>query len=346
MKKVIGAAVVALVLVFAFTPTASAKEEYRLKLAGWFPPIGYTKAMIWFGDQIEMRTNQRVKVDEYLSASLVPAREELPALEKGIADIACISPDYYPGRMPLWRVAQLPGIIRDVFVAGKAMKDLAEVPVMKEELAKSNALFLAPMGSPTSHLISSKPVQTLKDLKGMKIRAIGMQADMIKALGAVPVSMSMPDTYTSLQRKTIDGAVHAIGSHILYKWYEPCKFVTKLDLGGMGWFLAVNKTSWSNLPEDIQQVIKEVCTEWAVVWPWAYSIRAEQEGYGRVFPQAGVKVFEISVEDKAIVDKIGSKPVWNEWAAGLETKGLPAKEILDKWLTFNKKWSAASPFAY
>jgi len=353
MKKLLGISVVTLAFILALFSTAPAQspstkspsqEKYLLKLAGWFPGSGHTGIVKWFGDQIELRTNHRVTVDEYFSGSLIPAGQELPAIEQGIADIAAVSPHYSPGRIPLWGIVGLHGFIPDLFGLTKAMTEFANLPIMKEELAKVNAIFLAPMGTPPKHLLSVKPVQRLDDLKGMKVRAVADEAKIMKSIGAVPVFMAMPEVYTALQKKTIEGVLHATASHVTFKWYETCKNFTKLDYAANGWFLVVNKNTWAKLPNDIQQIIKEVSSEWSVVWTYAYQVKGEQEAFAKIFPQEGVKIIEMPAGEKEKLKELASKPLWDEYANDLEKKGLPGKEMISKWYELSQKWAKASPF--
>ena len=355
MKRTVGFLVFTLAFIAALYSPAPAQspsskgtsqDKYLLKLAGWFPGTGHTGIVKWIGDQIELRTNNRVTVDEYFSGSLIPATQELPAIEKGIADIAAISPHYSPGRIPLWGIVGLHGFIPDLFGMGKAMTEFAELPIMKEELAKVNAIYLAPMGTPAKHLISNKPVQRLDDMKGMKVRAVADEAKIMKSIGAVPVFMPMPEVYTALQKKTIEGVLHATASHVTFKWYETCKYFTKLDYAANGWFLVVNKNTWAKLPGDIQQIMKEVCSEWSVVWTYAYQVKGEQEAFERIFPQGGVKVIEMPEGERAKLKEQASKPLWDEYAKDLEKKGLPGKEMMNKWYELSQKWAKASPFRH
>ncbi len=236
--------------------------------------------------------------------------------------------------------------IPDLFGMTKAMTEFANLPIMKEELAKANAIYLAPMGTPPKHLLSVKPVQNLDDLKGMKIRSVADEAKIMKSIGAVPVFMPMPEVYTALQRKTIEGVLHATASHVTYRWYEAAKYFTKLDYAANGWFLVVNKNTWSKLPSDIQQVIREVSSEWSVVWTYAYQVKGEQEAFSKIFPQAGVKIVELSAEGKDKLMRLASKPLWDAYAEDLEKKGLPGKEMMSKWLEICQKWAHTSPFRY
>ena len=180
----------------------------------------------------------------------------------------------------------------------------------------------------------------------MKVRAVADEAKIMKSLGAVPVFMAMPEVYTALQKKTTEGVLHATASHVTYKWYETCKNFTKLDYAANAWFLVVNKNTWAKLPTDIQQIIKEVSSEWSVVWTYAYQVKGEQEAFAKIFPQAGVKIIEMPAGEKEKLKELASKPLWDEYAKDLEKKGLPGKEMIGKWYELCQKWAKSSPFSY
>lgn len=91
-------------------------------------------------------------------------------------------------------------------------------------------------------LATNKPVRTLKDLKGLKLRAAGgPPADMTKALGAVPVTIPMPDTYLALQKGVIDGYWYSHESVLGFRTYEVTKYVTDFPTCAVAWWLIMNQ---------------------------------------------------------------------------------------------------------
>lgn len=104
---------------------------------------------------------------------------------------------------------------------------------------------------------SSKPVTTLADIQGMKIRVpvLPMFFNMFKALGASPVSMNFAELYTSLQTKLVDGQENPLVNLFSAKLYEVQKFVSLTNHCWEGMLIASNRNRFNALPADIQEVI-------------------------------------------------------------------------------------------
>ena len=112
------------------------------------------------------------------------------------------------------------------------------------------------MSGPLVIQSASKPVKTLEDLKGLKIRATGAIADVVKALGASPIPLEMPDVYESLRRQVIDGTMVDLSALKQWKFAEVEKYVTaNWQLGtGYNFYFVMNKNKWDSLPPDVQKI--------------------------------------------------------------------------------------------
>ena len=88
-----------------------------------------------------------------------------------------------------------------------------------------HVLYVTPSGPVILETVS-KPVKTLEDLKGLKIRATGQMTEVIKALGGVPIPLEMPDVYDALRRAVIDGVTVDLSTLKYWKFAEVAKYVT------------------------------------------------------------------------------------------------------------------------
>ena len=351
MKRLTKGVLIILIMVMTsllVCPSMAADKPIRLKFSCQAPGGSYgTATFAWWADRIERLTNGRVKMDMYWSGSLVPPKEQLPALKNNIADFSWVIPIYTPSLTPLWTVTSLPGIYTSIYPAGKAMEELNRMEVMKEELAKQNAILL--VGTPNSsyQLISNKPVRTLKDIKGLKVRVVGLNAKVLKSLGASPVAITAPEAFTALQRKTIDGVLLSpYASCMVYKLHEVSKYYTRFDMGGVGIMLAGNLRTWNKLPQDIRKVFEETNAEMCGMWHYGYAYRGDSYAENVLLPKANIEIIDLSAQDKADIREKATMPLWNSWVEGMEKKGLPGKKVLKEWLRLNEKWAPISPFDY
>ena len=113
--------------------------------------------------------------------------------------------------------------------------------------------------SPYFLITTKKQVKTMEDLKGMKIRVVGgPPTQQMKALGAVPVLIPMPDTYQALDKGVIDGMGNAWEAIYAFKLYEIVKYYTMIPLTASYFTLSMNKQKWESLPKDIQHAMMSV----------------------------------------------------------------------------------------
>ena len=104
---------------------------------------------------------------------------------------------------------------------------------------------------------SSKPITTLADMQGLKIRVpvLPMFFGMFKALGAAPVSMNFSELYTSLQTKLVDGQENPLVNLWTAKFYEVQKYVALTNHCWEGMLIAANRSSFTALPADVQEIM-------------------------------------------------------------------------------------------
>jgi len=103
----------------------------------------------------------------------------------------------------------------------------------------------------------------MEDLRGMKVRSVGRQADMVKALGATPVAMDPADMYEALRRAVLDGVVGPAEMLQGWKLADLIKYVTVPKGFGNAplFYIVMNKEKWDKLPADIQKTFDTVSRE-------------------------------------------------------------------------------------
>lgn len=162
-------------------------------------------------------------------------------------------------------------------------------------------------------------------------------SEMTKALGAVPVTIPMPELYMALQKGTVDGTWSATIAYMGFKQYEVTKYYTYLPSSLSCHPLLMNLKTWNSFPPDIQQQIMSVSGEkWAaqqgkvnddiVSGSWD---QIKKAGYTLEVIQPSPKDIEQFVE-------IAGKPIWNQWADKLKDKG-PTQDILKRLLQLMKE---------
>ena len=329
-----------LFLAFLMSPSVWAQPVVLKSLT--MPPkqAALAKSFDMFLDDIEKRTDGRVKFERYYSASLARPNEMLEACGIGMFDIFTMVSDYYPGKVPLATVGGLPGAAENVWVTGKAYLEIHKtLPAMEKEMMRNNVKTVSSWGTASFHLLSKKKVQSLEELKGLKIGAAGQQARLMKALGATPVALSFNDAFTALQRGTVDGGIYGPDALLAFGLHEAAKYYWKVTVGGGVQPIAMNLDKWKGLPADIQKIILDAGEDFPKSHENFYQLKATAGALGAL-KKIGVTITEPSEETKAALKKITREQVWTQWAKGLEAKGQPGSKIMDIYLKALEKYTA------
>ena len=341
MKGKVFSAVVAVIIGFTMVVSAGpalSADPLVLKVSIWTPKhVLFSKACQLIIDKVAKASNGRLKLQYYYSGSLVPAKEILDGMKDKVADIGTVPPAYMPGKLPLLTAATLPATSSSYFAANMAMADLAKTPEAKAELGKWGVRYLSFLGTSNYGIWSRKPIKSIADMKGMKLRTIGTQAPLIKALGGIPVAMVSTEIYTSLQRGTLDGSLANPTFGQDYRFQEPCPNYYRLPFGTSTHMMAITEDAWSKLPADLQKMFEDLLEENARLGADMY----EGSGERRLKENQAAGKLNITLPsdaDVATLRKIAKETIWKDWVNKMNKRGLPGQHVLDNWIKFNRKW--------
>jgi TRAP-type C4-dicarboxylate transport system substrate-binding protein len=305
---------------------SSAKSKtYEFNYAVFFPSthLQAQTAEAW-AKEVEKRTDGRIKITMFHGGTLSDAAQTYEAVVSGIADIGMSVFAYTRGRFPLLEALDLPLGYPDGLTATKAANEIVE-KYQPAELSDVHVLYLHAHGP--GILASKKPVFSVADMASMKIRATGLSAKIVTAIGGTPISMSQGETYEALQKGVVDATFCPIETLKGWKQGEVIDYV--VDTKAVGYttsmFAVMNKDKWNALPEDLQQIVNEVSKEWIVKHGEAWD---ESDRQGEAFVRELGKKF-ISLPEAEINSLVGAmEPVYDEYVKAAEEKGLPGKEFL------------------
>ncbi len=192
-------------------PAPSPVKVFELRYAQQDPESGVDSihAVVPWIKAIDKATQGRVKVTPYWAETLAKGTQLWDAAKFGISDISWVMHGVLPGLTPLSEVMTLPFLgVPSGEVGGGVLWQLYEkFPEVKKQYADCHVLML--LTSVQNYIATTKKEgKTLEEIKGRKIRVPGGPAtDMMKGLGAVPLTMPATDLYISLQKGVMDGVV-------------------------------------------------------------------------------------------------------------------------------------------
>lgn len=307
-------------------------------VTGWGP----VHALQPWVKNVEEATKGKVKIDVYYSQTLVKGPDIWNAVKSGVADIGWCFHGYWPDMTPLSDVITLPSLpfIKAEKGSEVLWKLYEKFPAIQREY-KDVHVFQLWTSHPYLLITSKKQVKTIEDLKGMKIRMTGgPPTEQMKALGAVPILIPMPDNYLSLQKGVIDGMGAPWEAILAFRLYEVVKYYTIIPLSAVYFSMAMNKQKWESLPKDVQAAITSVSgLEAAKFWGRNFFDTAE-EGVDEQIKKGGYEMIKYTVppDELARWTKVAGEPLWKEWVKKMEGKGRPeAQQVLNAALELLKK---------
>lgn len=324
----------AVLMACAFSPAYGKTVELTYSI--FFPAThGNTILATEWAQEVEKRTNGAVKINMFPGATLTPADQCYDGVAKGISDIGMSVLSYTKGRFPLTEVIDLPlG-----YSSGLQVTKLCNAyynQFKPKEFDDVKIMYLHGHGPGILH--TKKPVRTMEDLKGMKIRCSGTSAKVVSALGATPVAMPQTETYDALQKGVVDGVVSPIETLKGWKFAEVIKSTTQ-NLGSsysLAFFVAMNKKKWDALPKDVQATIEKINEEWIEKTGKGWD---EFDKVGTEYTLSkGNEIIPLSKEEDERW-KAAVQPVLAEYVATTKTKNLPGEEALkfcQEWLSKNR----------
>ena len=322
-------------------------KPITLKMSVWLPAPTvnvFARANSWLVQEVEKRSGGRLKVDYYWSGSLVPAKETVSGLKTGVADIAFVNAGYEPGKLPLSNVGGLPAISHDYYSSAMAYGELHKMPELIAELDQHNIMYLGHTTNISLGVWTRRPVHSIAELKGKKIACSGEAAVVLRALGAVPVTIISTEVYQAIEKGTADGGIANPGYASDYKWWEVAPYYFELLLGNNGEiFTGINKDSWKMIPADLQKMFIDLREEAARKGHEIYQTNAENQLKTQV-AKGAVTVSKPSAADVAQLEKAAKDVVWVKWIERMKEKGLAGQKVLDTWQQLYKKWDAQNPF--
>jgi TRAP-type transport system periplasmic protein len=304
---------------------AQSKSTMNIRFSTWHAPMSREVQTVWIPmlEELKKRSDGRITYTLYAGAALGSGPEHFDIVAKGLSDMGYFTATWTPGRFPLSDVLSLAAWVdgKDVGTdIGNAMYER----VLKQEFPGVKMIELN--GCIQAFMWTRKPVKTLEDVKGLRIRSPGgHQTNYIKALGAEPVFMPLGDVYLSMETGTIDGIVTCPPLVLSFKLFEVAKYGTVATFGCVTEGVIMNERSWQNTPDDLKPIIMEVCSN-----PFRTTGGLNAEVYGTMMKeleQQGMQLHRIPADQESQWFGLFQEET-RKWADGLEAKGLPAKEVV------------------
>jgi TRAP-type C4-dicarboxylate transport system substrate-binding protein len=304
----------------------AAAQTVELKLSHWGPPTHVNqKVFLPWADMIEKKSGGKLKVTVFAAGILGKPADHWDMAQNGVVDITWGTHNYTAGRFPLTSAMDLPFLIKSAKGGSRALHEYY-VKHLQKEHDKVKVLWLQCPAPFQLHMVSKIVLQP-QDMAGLRIRTGGGQlSEIVKALGAVPVALAVPETYNALERGVVDGTILPYEAAKSFKLAEVAKQVIDVRMFTASQFTVMNLAKYNGLPADLRQVIDELSGAWGAEFAGAAWDGAEEEGL-EAMRQAGVQLHKLT-DAQRVVWREKAKSVEEEWVRTMEAKGLPAKQAV------------------
>lgn len=313
---------------------ACSQSPIVLKYANFPPATTFPCAqMERWAKEVEKRTNGKVKVQTFPGGTLLPAKSIFDGVVTGTADIGNFAMSYQPGRFPVSEAIDLPIGFTSARAASLALFDLIEKYNPKEfEKVKVLTLFTCP----PADFMTKTPVKSLKDIKGMELRASGTGAEILKRLGAIPVGMPQSEAPEAIQKGVVKGNVSSMEILKDFNFAAYLPYATEANLFVVTFAVVMNKDKWNSLPSDVKKVMDDLRREQAE-WTGRYVDDHVQEALKWSKEKYNHQVFKLSDADMKEIERL-TKPMIDEYIKKVNAMGLPGEKIIQDVYTLKAKY--------
>jgi len=292
-----------------------AEKVYTWKMQASYP-VGTSVMMhgVEWAKAVEKITGGRLKVEILPPGAMCDVKDIISYLEKGVFDCAITYGGFYTGLIPETDLEiGLPQGHRTWDEVWDAMYNRGLGQIIQEAYSEHNIKWYPCAADCYYHFNTNFPVAKLDDLKGRKIRALGVYGKYVQRLGASVVVVPGAEMYMAMKLGTIDGAIYGATGLQDIKLHEVVEYYTLPTAAQIALSLVINKSSLEKLPADLRKIVEEG-TRYILNDTSNRYITQCKDSLNKSVNMGSVKVSLLPEEEVAKMRAL-VKPIWDELAA-------------------------------
>jgi TRAP-type C4-dicarboxylate transport system substrate-binding protein len=299
----------------ALLPLQALAEPVTLKLSFFGPDteVNYAKAIKPWVDAVNADPSNAVKIEAYPNGALgksLPAQPQM--ILDGVADIAFVNPALVPGRFPDDQVFEVPGLVTNMKEGVQLFQALLKADALR---GYSDYFVIGSLMNANAHVFSRKPIKTVGDLKGLKVRISGaVIGQTVKELGVVPVLMPPNEVVEAMGRGTVDALTTVPAAMIDFGIDRVTNYDYLIQLGTNPFAVLMNRKKFESLPKAAQDVIVKYSPGW-INDTYVKNLSAFNAGAIEQFRADKKRTVIAPSEADLKVIKAASEKVTADWAA-------------------------------
>ncbi len=316
---------------------APSLENFQWNLVTSWPPglPGLGVGVENLARRIEKASNGRLKIKVFAGGELVPALEVLDAVSRGTVQMGHDSAYYHRGKIPAAQYFTTIPFGHTVHEINAWMYYGGGLELWRELYEPLNIIPF-PAGNTGVQMAGwfNKEINSIEDLKGLKMRIPGMGGEVMQRAGVTQITVPASEIFTSLQTGAIDAAewvcpyndlslgLHKAARYYYYPgWHEPCPMLQ----------CTVNLDAWNTLPEDLQEIVANVCqainTDMMAEYTWGNAVALEQ-----MKKDPNIEIRRLPDDVLELLRRLSSEAIEelaanDEWAARIQTSYMEFQDL-------------------
>lgn len=287
-----------------------------------------------WADNIETMSGGRIAIEILPVGAVVPHNQTLDAVGSGILQGHLTDPSYFSGLNPAFSMlGNLVGAWGDPLEFLEYMQYGGGEELYNELVNPYNVHLIGAAATGLEAFVTKKPIRTVEDLKGLKVRAPeGMVYDIFSKAGASPVNLPGSEVYTGLEKGVIDAAdytvfstnqaqgLHQFAQYPNYPGFHSLPMVA----------VSINQDIWEGLPDDLKQIMNTATD--ALAYDLVFKLKARDlEAVQEARQDPNIEIIDMPAEERKKFRAIAQQ----EWANWAERNDLTQK-VYDSVVTFLK----------
>jgi len=314
------AGVASIMLVLAAGWPARAAEQWNFYMHQSAPNFATSRGARMFTEEIEKATAGELKVRLHLSGTLQISPSNIT---QAVGENVVQAGDdlFNSGNIPVAGIPRLPMLIQSYDDYAKAAAVLK--PYVEKAFGQKGSTVLASYSYPMQVMWGRKRLESLDDIKGMKLRvAQPEQGEFVRRFGGTSLTMSAPEVPAALDRGVVEGIFTAGVGAVL--WKDLLKYGYMLVVNVNNSYLIANTGAYDKLSTDLKGKLRKVAEDTA---RWNQdTMRQEEADSVQILKTAGYTLTDAKPDEVArAINAV--KPYWDEWA---RTRGPDVAEALGK----------------
>jgi TRAP-type C4-dicarboxylate transport system substrate-binding protein len=315
----------------------AADKVYRMKIQSLYPRGDLSMELLKeFAESAEKHSNGQLKIKVFAEPEIIPGDQLFGGTKQGVVDMLQGMGGMWGGMVPVGYIEfNLPLAFRiseaDTFEAkAQAIRDFhlnsGYMELLRKEYAKQGLYFLdIHTYGPVPFVLSTKPVKTCADLKGMKIKADGGNIAYHSAIGMQGTQVSPTETYMALKLGTVDAAEWDVSCVTGLKWHEVAPYWVKgMECDHATGHILVSLKKWNKLPDALKAAMHKAAEDY-----WHATVREYKKEIEAVEKLVAEGKVTVNVLDDACQQAYADAAykIWDELAAQDEASAEAIKLI-------------------